>query len=424
MRSNLALASLVIGNLALGLGVQLLIFRTLGFGAMTDSLIAAQTLPMLAVSVVGAGLLNVWQPQIAIATGRDRRRIAGLAIGQASTALVAASIGIWVAAPIVMDVVFFGFHGEQLQIATALTRILALTAFFNGLVMVLAGLSRAEGRFLIGETIPLIALIATVATVIPAAKIGGVEGVAWVLVIQSGAAFLGLWGMLGAPFVFELGDIRQTGALRLAGPLMASSAIHKLTPFLDRLLLSQASAGSISLYTVGQMGGSSLATIIDRSVTVPLMPSFARWWAEGHHGELRSGFRRAMARGWIFVAAIALGMLMVSPFWESITMHVLGLRASPARELFWVCVALLGLIAGSTGGTVAASALYSTGDTKIVSAVGLLGFIVSIGLKVFAFQVFGIIGLAFATSIYYMYNYLIMWYFLEKRIARFVTPAG
>ena len=89
-----------------------------------------------------------------------------------------------------------------------------------------------------------------------------------------------------------------------------------------------------------------------------------------------------------------------------------------ASLLYAMCFALLGMAGGAACAAVAVVAFYALGDTRTPMLVGVVGFIVSIGVKYLFFAQWGLVGLAWATTIYYVLNLLCLWLLLERRVAR------
>jgi len=141
-------------NLAATFGAQVIVLAILGAGAATDSFIAAQTAPLVAFSILGVSLLNVWQPILSVAEGEARAQALSLALGQvclwlgAVAVLMAASASIWT------PWLFPGFDANRTRETVALTRLFAATVLFSGLTAPLTAMARAEGRFLMAEATP------------------------------------------------------------------------------------------------------------------------------------------------------------------------------------------------------------------------------------------------------------------------------
>lgn len=79
-------------------------------------------------------------------------------------------------------------------------------------------------------------------------------------------------------------------------------------------------------------------------------------------------------------------------------------------------VLLMGYVTASVIGSILVSAFYSLSDTKTPTRIGLLGFFFSILIKSVGYMAYSLPGLVFATSLYYVFNALILFYKIEKKL--------
>jgi putative peptidoglycan lipid II flippase len=423
-RLQLILAALAACNLILAFGIQAAFLRIFGAGASADAFVAAQAMPTVVFTILGMSLVSVWQPMLAVATGSDRRRLASLALGQAGLALAAATIVLALTTQLWTPLLFAGFDAETKALTVALGRPLMLTLLFMGLSALLGGLARAEGRFIVAEAIPCAASALALGALLPASRIFGVEGAAWIWVLRAAASFLVLWVLLGAPRPSFAADPAKHLARQRSAPILFGSSLYKLSPLLDRFLASAAPAGGVALFNLAQMGGNAAATVIDRAVGAPLAPGLAVSWARAECAKFRSTFRLGMAMAWLPVIALGLGLLLISPFWHRLVGGALNLAPDQSAALFQLIIGLLGSIAAAACGAVVVAAFYALGDTRTPMIVGVTGFVFSVALKVAMFQSLGLVGLAWATSIYYLLNLLVMWLLLERKVARHAAARG
>lgn len=417
-RLNIILGLIASLGLAVGLATQVVFLALFGAGTVTDAFVAAQVVPLLLYSVLGIALLSVWQPVLAVATGHERRRGASLALGQATlllaplTLVAALTVRLW--APLL----FPGFDGEALRLTILLSPVIMLTLLFNGGLAILSGVARAEGRFVAAETAPAVMGLMALAALLPAIRWGGVEGAAWLLVGRAAGAFFIVWLLLGRPMPSFARDPLKTQALARARPILAASSLYKLTPLFDRFLASQAGAGGVALFNLAQTGGSAVSTVVERAGAAPAAPGLARNWANADYRAFRTDLRRTMALTWLPVLALAILLAAAWPVWERLSSPALNITPDQAALLYGLCAGLLGMIGAGASGAVVVAGFYAAGDTRTPTLVGSAGFVVSLAVKFVMFDGFGLIGLAWAVSIYYVVNLLALWLLLERKVAR------
>jgi putative peptidoglycan lipid II flippase len=423
-RLQLILGALAAFNLIVAFIIQAAFLRLFGAGAATDAFVAAQATPTVVFTILGMSLVSVWQPILAVATGPERRRLAAHSLGQASLVLGLATLVLAVTAQLWTPLLFAGFDEPTTRLTVDLGRPLMLTLLFMGLSALLGGLARADGRFIVAEAIPLAASVLALAALLPASRWFGVEGAAWIWVLRTGGAFLALWLLLGAPLPNFAADPVKKMTRERSRPILFGSSLYKLSPLLDRFLASQGPAGGVALFNLAQMGGSAAATVVDRAIGAPLGPGLAVSWADGELARFRTSFRGGMALTWLPVLAMGVVLLLFSSLWHPLVGRALNLSPDQSALLFQLTVGLLGMIAAAACGAIAVAAFYALGDTRTPTAVGVVGFLLSIGFKVALFGQLGLVGLAWATSIYYLLNLLVMWLLLERKVAKHAAARG
>jgi peptidoglycan biosynthesis protein MviN/MurJ (putative lipid II flippase) len=110
--------------------------------------------------------------------------------------------------------------------------------------------------------------------------------------------------------------------------------------------------------------------------------------------------------------------------WEPVTRALLHISQAQSQLLYAMCFGLLGMVGAGACGTIPVAAFYASGDTHTPMTVGVLGFLVSIAVKLSLFSDAGLAGLAWATSIYFVLNLLAAWMLLELRVRRHAANAG
>lgn len=218
IRSFLTVSTGTLASRLLGFARDALIAALLGAGAVADAFLAAFQLVnvvrrLLSEGALNAALIPAWLRV------RDRdgaaaaAAFAGRVLGTVSAALVALSLLIALAMPLIMTVIAPGFLGSgTLDLAVQNARLMLPYLAFAGPVTVLMGLLNAQGRFALTAFSPLlfnIALIAAIAVLLVGRAEAGFA--AWIL-----AATVGLAGLL------QLLMLLSQRSARLATPLRAS----------------------------------------------------------------------------------------------------------------------------------------------------------------------------------------------------------
>ena len=119
------------------------------------------------------------------------------------------------------------------------------------------------------------------------------------------------------------------------------------------------------------------------------------------------------------MGAISLASLLVLGLFGNAMLALLvghgNVSADNVKELWWIMVWLAGMFVGGVAGQVCSNSFYACGDTITPTRLSMLSYTAYIPCKVAAFYVWGLAGLAIATSIYYLTNLSLQIYILEKK---------
>ena len=95
-----------------------------------------------------------------------------------------------------------------------------------------------------------------------------------------------------------------------------------------------------------------------------------------------------------------------------------GITAANVHTLWWILLALSGVMIGGACGQVVSGAFYAIGDTRTPTVAFIATYTVYIPIKIVVFMRYGVIGLAFATSAHLGLNFLLQLAVLEISVAR------
>src|SRR5436190_22085422 len=93
-----------------------------------------------------------------------------------------------------------------------------------------------------------------------------------------------------------------------------------------------------------------------------------------------------------------------------------GISAKNVHQLWWILVALSGVLVGGASGQVISGAFYAIGDTRTPTMLFIITYTVYIPIKIVVFLKYGVIGLAVVTSIHLVVNFLLQLVVLERTV--------
>ena len=191
---------------------------------------------------------------------------------------------------------------------------------------------------------------------------------------------------------------------------------YKTDPLVDRFLSSLTPSGGLTLLNLAQQAWGAVAQILNRAVTGPLVPTLAGYAKEENWSKFRQAYRTPLM--WVTVVTVVSVVILLEtgPAPLGLVVGHGGVTTANVRLLWWLMVALGGVLVGGAAGQIVSSAFYSMGNTGTPTRVGMLGFTVGIALKAGGFLELGIVGIAVGASAYYLLNVGILFVLLERRL--------
>ena len=423
MRTALGIALLAAVNMAATFALQWYVLVFFGPGRETDAIFAGLTVPNLVVMLTAAPVGNTLVPLLAQQPeGRPRREIAW-AVLVAITALFGALTGallltvdLW--APALAP----GFAGEDRALLVTTSRIQVVSVVFTAQYSVAWAMCQARRAFVAAELSLLASLGLSFGALVWAAPRYGVEGVAWV---NAGRAALQTALLLPAMGGWHRPDLKNPAlaeAWRRMWPLLVGGAYYKSDVLVDRYLSSMAPAGGLSLFHLGRQLYAAAQGILSKALVGPIVPSLAHQASQSAWDDFRALYRRRLV---LVTALIGVGYVVYFVAGKLLLGLLIGHGGVTPENLETLHAILLGLAGFLLGapGQILASAFYALGDTRTPTLASVAGYTLGVAFKVGGFVYGGLVGLAVATSLYYLTNMVLLAVLLERAMAR-RTSAG
>ena len=415
LRSVALLTMLTLGQMGLQFGFQILLARQFGTESDMDAFVAALTLPMVISGILAGALASAFVP-VFVETQQRATESAAWSMGtQVTCWLFLLTMAIWQTAKHLaepwMQTLHPGFADEQVLRTAELFRVLSSLIVWN----TLGGLARAWnhclGRFAVSGLAGVVGNAVTLAVVWQRAGSGGMESVAQAVSIGAIVAF-----GLQMPWIEMVSRgwsvtpesqaaLRRCGVLML--PLLLLLALTQLDPLLDRYLTSN-SPGSISQLGYATRLAAAVLTLSTSGLAVVAFPALARHVAERDDDKLRAEIAAALRFLMLLLVPVVAALMW---FGQPLIRDLLERgRFSPddTRVVAVTLMVLCGMIVGGSLGEVASKVFFSRQNTRIPVIVGLIGFGIGVALKFAWVRSSGIVGLAAATSVFYLINAVTM----------------
>ncbi len=395
--------------------------------AEMDAFLAAQTIPMVVATILVGTLQYAFVPVFIQRREQFGPNAAWELAGTTGLILIPgiallSLVGCLAADPIIR-LLFPGYPPAQIELTVSLFRVIvwltwtiSVTAFFQ---MVLQAAQvygpAAVGPFL-GTLVTFIASWLTYSS-------WGIHGIAWSTI--GGALFSLAWQAplycRNARHRFRIDDgTRQMWTMLI--PLLLGAAVYKLDPLLDRYLASELTVGSVSQLGYASRLIAAFLTLTTNGLAMVVFPVLVAHAASGDREHLKLEVCHALqllvflllplclALGW-YPVPIVRDLFQSGRFTPADT--------SVVAELLLLS---LGVLIGGSAGEILSKTFFAMGDSRTPTAVRIVGFAVGAGLKLWWGTRYGLRGLVWATSCYYLLIATLDWVFLNRRVGR--VPLG
>jgi putative peptidoglycan lipid II flippase len=382
------------------------------FGASPDldAYFAAFRIPDAIFQLVAAGALSsALIPVLSglVAHGEHARawRVVSTVVNLMLVALIALSLVLAVAAPLIIPAITPGFDAQQMDLTVRLSRIMLLSPTLLALGAVATSVLNTMGRFGASAVAPIVYNVGIILGAILLAPFMGVEGLAIGVVVGSvGHLALQLPQIVGRMgFVYErridMTDPAAREALLLMVPRAIGLGASQITFLVNTTLASIAGAGAIVAYNVAFTVLQIPIGVIGVPLGIVLLPSLSRSLATGavqDYGRLVLGSLRLLLYVTLFLTTV--GMVLRR---EIVTL-LFNYGRFDERAIDMTADTLLFFLGGLAAHSIIAilaRAFYAGKDTRTPVMAALLSVAVNVVVSIATFGTLGLAGLALGIAV-------------------------
>jgi putative peptidoglycan lipid II flippase len=402
--ANIATASAL--NLATYLAFQLCIINALGPGSETDAFVASSTIPQFILAVVGGSFTYVLVPMLSTKTTDEQRVYSWSLLYSSGCIFTAAALFLYATADFWLRLTVPGFSEASVSLALSLFSVQVLSLPLTAISAVQFALHQGRERFAIAEYKLFLGNVLAIAMVLYLIPSHGVYGAVWAAVCRLLFHCFLLNSELGTPTKVRGSFASLRDAFRRAKPLLIGSAYYRTEPVIDRYLLSNASAGLLTIYYLVDQVYAGTSQFLNKWLTSPVIPSLSKCHEAGQLESFRRIYLRTVLRNVATSLAILFALVLSAVVALAPVVELLGGKPSDWQNVWWVLVLLSGVLIGSAGGQIASAAFYARNDTTTPSKISIIAYTIFVPCKVFAFFQWGVPGLAIVASAYSLNNFL------------------
>ena len=411
LRSVAVLTFLTLGQMGLQFALQLLLAKWFGTASDMDAFVAASTFPLVVSGLLAGALASAFVPVYLQTRERSGETAAWSMAVQLVCWLSLVTLLLWQLSKLFaepwMRTLYPGYDDDKIWRTIELFQILSSLMVWNSLNGLARAWNHCHGRFAVTGFAALLGNAVTVMLAWCGESSGGMDKIAQavsigaVVTLALQMPWIGIFSR-GWPVTKESQSaVKQCGLLML--PLVIGLACNQLDPLLDRYLTSP-SPGSVSQLGYASRLAAAVLTLSTSGLAVVAFPALARHAAERDDDKLRAEIAAALRFLTLLLVPIIVAFVGFS---EPLIRDLLQrgrFLAEDTRVVSSTLIMLCGMIVGGSLGEIAAKVFYSRQNTRVPVIVGLIGFGIGAALKFHWVGPHGIVGLAAATSVFYLLN--------------------
>jgi len=428
LKSAIIIIVFSITSKLLGFARESLIAAKFGSSAMTDTFFIALTAISLFTSIIINSINNTMIPVFfeieSIKGKRGKKEHTNNFLNIVVLVSVFIMILAWFSAPIILRVLAYGFHGEQLQLALLMVRLGLPAIIFAGIQGVFMGYLQSELMFIETAATLFPFNIVYLAYLIFLSGTFGIKGLMVASVFAVAAQIIiQLPGVIKTGFrykaILSLKDEYVRKIVLLIPPVLMSVAVGDLNKIIDKSMASTLAVGSISALNYADRLNGIIISIFVSAISTVIFPMLSNEANKGTYDKYKKVIINGINTVLLItipatIAMIILANPLVRIAFQRGAFSIEATHMTVGALIFYsiglVSLALLSLLNLT---------YYSLQDTKTPMIISFISVGINITFNFILIRPMAHKGLALATSISSVIAFLMLIYGLRKKIGSF-----
>ncbi|MGB9862618.1 MAG: murein biosynthesis integral membrane protein MurJ [Candidatus Saccharicenans sp.] len=409
---------------------EVLVAKYFGATGQTDAFLVAMLIPISILGLFAAGFSTLVIPYYLEKKAKGieaAKKFVNSAFTVWGMVFILLSILIFIFAPICVRVIAYGFKGERFALAVTLTRYLIISGLFTVLSGMFTGIFQAEKQFFFPIFITFLGNVALVFSLFFLHRYLGLHSWTVGQILNASIAFFAMFFMLWWRYKFfhtisyrqvDWREIRQFALLLL--PLVISGGISMLNQIVDKTIASSLDAGSIAALNFAQRVWGIPISLLSTPIATAIFPTFSELALNGSaRQEYEARLQKTLAVSFYLVIPSTvfiyfLAQPIVRLFFERGAFDV---RAT-SLTAFVLQMYVFGLF-GHAISPILSKVFYSFKNTVTPVIIGIICVALNVILNIVLSKIMGAAGIALATSIVMILNFVLYSLFLKKYLNPF-----
>jgi len=409
---------------------EVLVAKYFGATGTTDAFLVAMIIPISILGLFSGGFATLVIPyylEKKSQSAEAARRFVNSAFTVWGTIFLAVSVFIFIFAPACVRIIAYGFTGERFTLAVTLTRYLLIAGLFTVLTGMFTGLFQAEKQFFFPIFITFLGNVALVFSLFFLHRSLGLHSWTVGQLLNASLAFFAMFFVLWWRYKFfhtfsyrqvDWAEIRQFAILLM--PLVISGGLSMLNQIVDKTIASGLDAGSIAALNFSARVWNIPLSLLAIPIATAIFPTFSEL---ALNGSARHEYEERLQR----TIGVSFYLIIPSTFF-------LFFLAQPIVRLFFERGAfdpkataltafvtqmyVIGLF-GHALSPILARVFYSFKNTATPLIISGVCVGLNIILNIILSRFMGAAGIALATSIVMILNFILYIVYLKKYLNPF-----
>lgn len=396
----------------------------LGTTFRSDAYYMVSSVQAVVYPMLSAGVWKVFMPLYKEKVAQEKEKEADTFTDQSITFFSIISlfsvILLIIFAEVVVQVVAPGFTEATKEICVKLVRISAPMYFFILIAAVYASILQAKNKFLGSQIREVASHVPTILTAIFFYNKYGVEAMAVALVIGGAVRLL-----IELPFVdwgykfypnFHFSTYEFRAMLRRLPSALISEGVTQINTLVDKAMASMLPEGTVSALNYGSRLTNVFSGLLSSAIATALYPQMIELIALKKEKKLSDLMIRTMNIFCLIMVPVSMACMMFSKELVSAVFQ----RGSFTNEstiitsgvFSFYCLGIYFIACN----TVINNLFYGFGDTKTPMYICIVNLLINVALNIILIQVWGVNGLALATSLSAVFTFFIRIMFTKRYI--------
>ena len=417
----------IVFSKVLGMLRDVVLANYFGTSNISDAYLIASSVPTLLFYFIGHALSTAFLPMYnKVKLDRGEKAADNYVHNLLCTSLIISTvivIVLLVFPEAVVKIFAAGFNQETVKIAVDFIRVSSFSLYLMTVISVWSGYLQAKSNFIIPAMVSVPRNIAIMVSVVLAAVVH--------------ISFLGI-GLLIAyicelllllPFVFKSGyrpkvvvnlrspDLHET--LYIVLPIMLGVGVSQINKIIDKSIASTVVEGGISALTYASVINNAVQEVLVTGIITVLFARCAAWASEGKHELVKQKTSETIQTMMSLLLPVSCGVVFLS---REIVVCLLARgnfdENSTTMTVGALCCYTVGLVFLATRDTLV-KVFYAYKMTRSATVISILSIVMSVLLKLILSGPYGTNGLAISTSISAIFQCIVLYIILYRRIGDF-----